>query len=379
NTLRVGDEVEIVGPNGEPAGKASKSSKGKKNQKTQAIGVVKKIMATVALVYIGPQPAIPSSWSRGCSLKVVANNISYQRMLDALSSLSKWPGERPTMHHVLFGNLEPALNTSPFLTDSDFIDKSLNEEQKRAVDFSVRAKDVALIHGPPGTGKTHTLIEVIQQLYRQGKTLLVCGPSNISVDNIAVRLGEIGGIPMVRLGHPARVSKQAQKYSAESQVKETADTEYIKECRAQLANITKALRGCKNVPVRQELKRMANVQRTIINKHTNKESKVIFKNTKVVLATLCGSGGPAVAKLKMKFDVVIIDESAQAIEGECWIAGVQAPKLILAGDHHQLPPTMISPKNQSLKKSAASDSVAGNGDLMSTTMFERVRNKLGDR
>ncbi|KAJ1774776.1 hypothetical protein LPJ62_007032, partial [Coemansia sp. RSA 2167] len=87
NTLRVGDEVEIVGPNGEPAGKASKSSKGKKNQKTQAIGVVKKIMATVALVYIGPQPAIPSSWSRGCSLKVVANNISYQRMLDALSSL----------------------------------------------------------------------------------------------------------------------------------------------------------------------------------------------------------------------------------------------------------------------------------------------------
>ncbi|KAJ2361073.1 hypothetical protein H4S01_005431 [Coemansia sp. RSA 2610] len=120
---------------------------------------------------------------------------------------------------------------------------------------------------------------------------------------------------------------------------------------------------------------------SVLKFNTDSKEAAFFQpatyGTEVILATLCTAGGSRIAKMKIKFDVVIIDESAQAVEAECWIAAIQAPKLILAGDHHQLPPTLISPENQSIK-CAAGSAAAGNSEVLTKTMFERVSEKFGD-
>ncbi|KAJ2358978.1 DNA-binding protein SMUBP-2 [Coemansia sp. RSA 2618] len=123
---------------------------------------------------------------------------------------------------------------------------------------------------------------------------------------------------------------------------------------------------------------MARIRKSIQHNGSDVSSSPILDGNIIVLTTLCSTGGPQFTGRYSKFNAVIIDESAQALEGECWVAGVQTSKLILAGDHHQLPPTLVSQENQSLKQTASSSNV-GNGKLLTTTMFERVRSKLGDR
>ncbi len=115
---------------------------------------------------------------------------------------------------VLFGLSSPAPPDVSTSKDIQFQDPSLNDSQKHAIRFALSSTDIALIHGPPGTGKTHTLIELILQMLKHDLRILVCGPSNISVDNIVERLAP-HKLPIVRLGHPARLLPSVLNHSLE--------------------------------------------------------------------------------------------------------------------------------------------------------------------
>ncbi|KAJ2676395.1 hypothetical protein IWW42_000684 [Coemansia sp. RSA 1085] len=323
NILRSGDEVEII-----DMSQGVQMPKHAKKKSRRLIGAVTKVTGTCVIVTFPRRAKIPLTLRRNCAIKVVASDLAYRRMLEALQKLSIWKKARPSLHDVLFGDLDPGFDLTAAISDDMFLDQSLNDKQKRAVNLAITAKDIALIHGPPGTGKTYTLVEVIRQLVSQGKTLLVCGPSNISVDNIAERLNSASDILFMRLGNPVRVKPSVLKMKS--------------------------------------------------NVNGSSNSNPVNGDVKVVLTTLCSSGCPKLSKLKIDFDVAIIDEAAQAIEAECWIAGIQAPKVILAGDHHQLPPTLLSPHNQSIKRSAQSPKSIGSGDLFTKTMFERIHDRFGD-
>ncbi|KAJ2312381.1 hypothetical protein H4R23_004755, partial [Coemansia sp. Cherry 401B] len=318
STLRSGTEVGIVGArNAEECARDDIA-------KSYAKGVVKKVTARLVLVAV--QKVSKMAASDVYSIQLLANDANCQRMFEALKKLSMPNQMRPNLHHALFGDAAPTFNPSAAISKRYF-DNSLNDEQRQAVNLALTANDIALIHGPPGTGKTHTLVEIIRQLAGKHQKLLVCGPSNTSVDNIAERLIRVGFKTFKRLGNPVRMKPSVLKFNTDS-------------------------------------KEAAFFQPTTYG-------------PEVILATLCTAGGSRIAKMKTKFDVVIIDESAQAVEAECWIAAIQAPKLILAGDHHQLPPTLISPQNQSIK-CAAGSAAAGNNEVLTKTMFKRVSEKFGD-
>ncbi|KAJ2558016.1 hypothetical protein EV175_001009 [Coemansia sp. RSA 1933] len=303
------------------------------------------------IVALMPKYVLPRKYSGLCTVKKDVSDITYKRTCAALARLSDYGDDRPQLHHVLFGKAEPRFSDPKASVSKGYFNSSLNRAQKAAVSKALSAREIALIHGPPGTGKTHTLIEIIRQLVGQGKRLLVCGASNISVDNIALRLANVPGLPFVRYGNPARMMSSVIKHSL-----------YAKQ--------EKVRKGKANGV---SLKRMSE----------KAARKAIFSSTSVVLSTLCGSGDDRLTEYCPKFDVVVIDEASQAIEGECWIAAIQAEKLILAGDHHQLPPTVLSMgrSNRRTTASAAPDVNDAGPDLklLEVSMFERVRSILGEK
>ncbi|KAI8054320.1 P-loop containing nucleoside triphosphate hydrolase protein [Syncephalis plumigaleata] len=188
-----------------------------------------------------------------------------------------------------------------------WLDDSLNDSQRAAVELAVSADNLALVHGPPGTGKTYTLTEIIRQFIKRGKRVLVCGPSNISVDNLAERLTP-HSIPMLRLGHPARALPSIVEHTLDAKHKQSERRAIYGELRQ----------------LRREYRR--------------RETKLVeelVSNARVVLSTLSGADSRRLQG--QNFDVVIIDEAAQALEAECWIAMHRANRVILAGDHQQLP------------------------------------------
>lgn len=270
-----------------------------------------------------------------------------------------------------------------------WVNESLNDSQKAAIEFALASQDIALIHGPPGTGKTQTLIELIIQLLRPEQQkpnqkpvkLLVCGPSNISVDNIVERLSPYK-IPMVRLGHPARLLPSVLNHSLDILTKTSEAAAIVhdvrKEMDAKQASISKMRSG-------RERKAIYGDMRELRKEFRDRERQCVdelVRRSRVVLATLHGAGGHQLKSAE--FDVVIIDEASQALEAQCWIPLLSAKKAVLAGDHLQLPPTIKSLNSKSTSKlrkddrSRAED--AGNTPSMTleTTLFDRLLKLHGD-
>jgi DNA polymerase alpha-associated DNA helicase A len=266
-------------------------------------------------------------------------------------------------------------------------DPSLNESQQDAIRFALSSREIALIHGPPGTGKTHTLIELILQMLSQNLRLLVCGPSNIAVDNIVERLAS-HKVAMIRLGHPARLLPSVVNHSLDVLTR-TSDAAAIvqdirKEMDAKQASIKKTRSGREKRVIYTELKEL------------RKEFRVrekgcvegLVRGSKVVLATLHGAGGFHLRN--QEFDVVIVDEASQALEAQCWVPllWVKASRLVLAGDHLQLPPTIKSlnskesKEKKKVKKGGAKDAKDEDeeategkvikGMTLETTLFDRL-------
>lgn len=293
-----------------------------------------------------------------------------------MTKLQKMPeSEHSTLMRVLFGqSTAGTVQPRDLKKQLEWMDPSINESQKDAIKFALASPEIALIHGPPGTGKTHTLIELIRQCLKQGLRLLVCGPSNISVDNIVERLAP-HKVPMVRLGHPARLLPGVLNHSLDILTRTSDAAALVKDIRNEMdekqASIRKTRNGRERKAIYGEIKELRKEYRQ--REATCVDSLV--RQSKVVLATLHGAGGFHLKN--QQFDIVIVDEASQALEAQCWIPLLSsgASKLILAGDHLQLPPTIKSSNSKSAKNKVKT----GQGDIeLETTLFDRMLALYGD-
>ena len=318
------------------------------------------------------------------------------RMNQTMTRLQKFGDQDYTpFMRVLFGQASPM----PLPSDLDdpshplhrlaWNDPLLNDSQKEAIRFALASREIALIHGPPGTGKTHVLIELILQLLKQNLRLLVCGPSNISVDNIVERLAS-HKVPMVRLGHPARLLPSVLNHSLDVLTRTSEAAALVQDVRAEMDVKQASIRKTRNAKERRQIYTDLKDLRQEYREREKECVNNLVGGSKVVLATLHGAGG---FHLKdQEFDVVIVDEASQALEAQCWVPllWVRAGKMVLAGDHLQLPPTIksLNSKQKEKKKekkkkkddSNGKTSTAGqsekNPDMMDmtleTTLFDRL-------
>ncbi|XP_055505666.1 DNA-binding protein SMUBP-2 [Leucoraja erinacea] len=294
----------------------------------------------------------------------LANDVTYKRMKNALKALNQYhAGPASNLIDVLFGASEPG-SPSASQNSQELYNPRLDDSQKEAVTFALSQKEVAIIHGPPGTGKTTTVVEIILQAVKQGLKVLCCAPSNVAVDNLVERLAQIEE-KVLRLGHPARLLESIHRHSLDAVLAHGDNTQIVLEIRK---DIDQAF-------VKHKKKQDRGRKSTFIVKSLRKElrsreeaaTSQILKKASVVLATNTGASDDGPLKLLPNdyFDLVVIDECAQALEASCWIPLMKAPKCILAGDHKQLPPTIIS------RKAAAKG--------LSLSLMERLIQKYGEQ
>ncbi|KAK8232308.1 P-loop containing nucleoside triphosphate hydrolase protein [Phyllosticta capitalensis] len=362
--IRVGD---IVGLAEQPAGSARKKDKSDKKERGVEGVVLKVSRSSVSVALDKEDVEIPGGrlW-----LVKLANDVTYKRMSQTMTRLQKFTeSEYSPFIRALFGlsSLAPLPSDLP---SPDWIDATLNDSQKDAIRFALGARELALIHGPPGTGKTHTLIELILQMLRQGMRLLVCGPSNISVDNIVERLAP-HKVPIIRLGHPARLLPSVVNHSLDVLTRTSDAAEIVQDIRKEMdqkqASIRKTRNGRERKAIYAEMKDL----RKDFREREKRCVDELVRGSKVVLATLHGAGGFHLKE--QQFDAVIIDEASQALEAQCWVPLLSAKKVVLAGDHLQLPPTIKSLNTKSKKKNKGADSNKESSALsLEQTLFDRL-------
>ena len=254
-------------------------------------------------------------------IQLGVDNTSFRVMTEALHEAERKEDERfVRLRDVLLGNRQSAFRTLPRLSFP-----WLNPSQQDAIQKVVEAQEVSIIHGPPGTGKTTTLVEAIIETLQRETQVLVCAPSNAAVDWISEQLMR-RGIHVLRVGNPLRMSDEMLDCSYERRY--AAHPDYH-----ELWNIRKALRdGTKGEQVHR-----------LRNRETELEIKInadLFEQARVVSCTLIGSAYRVMER--HRFSTLFIDEAAQALEPACWAAILKADRVIMGGDHQQLPPTVKS-------------------------------------
>jgi ATP-dependent RNA/DNA helicase IGHMBP2 len=292
---------------------------------------------TVALDGVPPAEEPPSG---KCQLDVLGSEATYKRMKKALANVQQaQKKELARLREICMGQEKAQFGERPAV---EFLDSKLNEFQRDAVVKALAAREIALIHGPPGTGKTTVLVEVIRQTVSQGSRVLASAPSNIAVDNMLEKLLDTG-LRVVRMGHPARILDSLRHATLSALVAEHPDQRFIEELDVQRAQRVRQLQ-------RAHDRRMSWEERHQIQKEINalwqearniefSIGKQILAGAEVVLAT---HGGIAKTITKKPFDLLIMDESSQATEPLSWIPITQAQKVVFAGDPLQLPPTIYS-------------------------------------
>lgn len=297
-------------------------------------------------------------------LDLANDEVALTRQKTALDRVRTARGNRlAELRRVLLGEREakfaPEIDEPP-------LNDNLNAPQQDAVRFALSARDVALIHGPPGTGKTTAVVELIRRALARGEKVLACAGSNIAVDNMLERL-VAAGENVVRLGHPARVLPELQRHTLDLLVEEHHDValahKLVKEA---LALFRKAGRYTRAKPApgsRQSTRQEAKALLADARRLEDQAVEQILLRASVVCATTTGLDDALLGQ--RRFDLAVIDEACQITEPNAWIAIARAERVVLAGDHCQLPPTIIS------------DDAAAQG--LSVSLFERLMNHAGNR
>ncbi len=259
-------------------------------------------------------------------IQLFFDETSYRLMFDALERTMRAKGRLAYLRDLFYSHQKAETFSFP---DMGF--SYLNETQQHAVNEVLRAKDVAIVHGPPGTGKTTTLVEAIYETLRRESQVLVCAQSNMAVDWISEKLVD-RGLNVLRIGNPVRVDDKMLSFTYERRFE--AHPDY-----PQLWSIRKAIRE-----LRSQRKRTDNWHQKmdrLKSRATELEIRInaeLFGEARVIACTLVGSANRLLDG--MKFGTLFIDEAAQALEAACWIPIRRAGRVIFAGDHCQLPPTV---------------------------------------
>ncbi len=286
----------------------------------------------------------------------LATDVTYRRLADALRALLRdRTGEEGRYLDTMFGAREPRFADRPSDAEIRFCDPNLDPAQRAAVAHALRAEPVALIHGPPGTGKTTAVVELIRQAVLRGERVLATAPSNVAVDNLAERLAA-AGLSVVRLGHPARVAAAVRDVSLAALVDNAPEQKLLRTVRREVEQGLRAVHKARSRAERATARAEVRQLRSELRQLEGALTRGFVDAADVVLATLVGAADPLLDALT--FDRVVVDEAAQALEAACWIPLQRARRITLAGDHCQLPPTLHS-------------EAAARGGL-ATTLFERL-------
>ena len=210
----------------------------------------------------------------------------------------------------------------------------LNTTQEEAVNKVMHAKDVAIVHGPPGTGKTTTLVEAIYETLHRENQVLVCAQSNMAVDWISEKLVD-RGVPVLRIGNPTRVNDKMLSFTYERRFESHPDYPQLWSIRKTIRDLYSQNRKGAN---RESLRQKINSLKDRATELEIRINEALFSEARVIACTLVSSANRILTGIK--FGTLFIDEAAQALEAACWIAIRKADRVILAGDHCQLPPTI---------------------------------------
>lgn len=269
-----------------------------------------------------------SSTLIGCQLSF--DETSYQMMFDALDRVINAKNGRLAYLRDLFYTHHKAERFAFAATRFPW----LNPTQEKAVNEVLWAKDVAVVHGPPGTGKTTTLVETINETLMRESQVMVCAQSNMAVDWICEKLVD-RGINVLRIGNPTRVNDKMLGFTYERRFEAHPDYDQLWSIRKAIRQL-KSGKGRSSDSYHQKMDRLKS-RATELEIRINSE---LFGEARVVASTLVGANSRIMEG--QKFTTLFIDEAAQALEAACWIAIRRASRVILAGDHCQLPPTVKS-------------------------------------
>lgn len=286
------------------------------------------------MVVVLPSPAALAGIQGAGELGVQLyfDETSYKTMFAALSAVMKATDNRlASLRDVLLGRI-PAGKRTLFPVRFPW----LNVTQEEAVNHVLAAKEVAIVHGPPGTGKTTTLVEAIYETLHRENQVMVCAQSNTAVDWIAEKLLD-RGVNVLRIGNPTRINDKMLSFTYERRFEAHPDYPELWKLRKTVREMAGRLRKG-NPDSREAIQTRLTKWRSRITELEININEQLFSEARVIASTLVGTAGRVLER--KRFTTLFIDESAQALEAACWIAISRADRVILAGDHCQLPPTI---------------------------------------
>lgn len=286
-------------------------------------------------------------WSRDGKLGIdlLFDDNSYDEMQSALklASTLREKKEEGKLINILTGERTP---TFQLPAENINVNPRLNASQQAAVSKILSANELAIVHGPPGTGKTTTLVQAIKAMIRQDhKKILVVAPSNTAVDLLSEKLSD-EGLNVLRVGNPARVSERLMSLTLDHRMADHSSMKEIKKMKKQANEFKDMAHKYKRnfgKAERDQRKALFDEARNIMKQVEKTEQYIIddvVARAQVITATLVGANHYTVRNLR--YETVVIDEAGQALEPACWIPILKAQKLVLAGDHCQLSPTIKS-------------------------------------
>jgi len=346
--------------------------------KSDLLGTVVKITEKTITVAFDNRPP---NWvyKKGVRIDLYVNDVTFKRMEENLEELRHATGRQREIRNAIIGLREPE-RAEP--VEFPPADSRLNETQRKAVSLSLGAPDFFLIHGPPGTGKTSTITEVIVQFVKRGKRVLATADSNIAADNILLNLSKYPDLRLVRIGHPARVLEEIEKFSIYALYEEHEKSRKIREGWEKVRELIerreqftkpipqlrrgmsddeivyfgkkgKSFRGIPkkvmrsmaewiliNYEIDLRIKSLKEMEASVLREIISEADVVVSTNSMVKSELLEG----------FHFDIAVIDEGSQQVEPSTLIPIMRADRFFIAGDHKQLPPTVVSEEAKELEE-----------------------------